>query len=63
LINAPKLKKWLDQYAHRHINTESESELMLNILANELNVTGKALVNDADIFAVSKRIYTQCKGA
>ncbi|KAJ3564812.1 hypothetical protein NP233_g8049 [Leucocoprinus birnbaumii] len=63
LINTSSLMQFMDQDAHRHINTASDSELLLNIFANNLQKTGKFRINEEDIFTAIGGVVSQCKGA
>ncbi|RDB22126.1 Amidophosphoribosyltransferase [Hypsizygus marmoreus] len=63
LINTDDLMQYMDASAHRHINTASDSELLLNIFANNLQQTGKFRINEEDIFNALGGMMDQCKGA
>ncbi|KIO20000.1 hypothetical protein M407DRAFT_142447 [Tulasnella calospora MUT 4182] len=63
LINTSDLKYFLDHEAHRHINTDSDSELLLNIFADNLQKTGKFRINEEDIFTAIGDLMRHCRGA
>lgn len=63
LINTGHLRYYLDHYAHRHINTDSDSELLLNILADNLQKTGKFRIDEDDIFRAISGLMKHCHGA
>ncbi|KAF8891268.1 nucleophile aminohydrolase [Infundibulicybe gibba] len=63
LINTASLLQFMDATAHRHINTSSDSELLLNIFANNLQQTGKFRINEEDIFTAIGGMMQQCRGA
>ncbi|KII89142.1 hypothetical protein PLICRDRAFT_40778 [Plicaturopsis crispa FD-325 SS-3] len=63
LINTDELLRFMDATAHRHINTSSDSELLLNIFANNLQQTGKFRINEEDIFTAIGGLMKQCIGA
>ncbi|CAD6890258.1 unnamed protein product [Tilletia controversa] len=62
LINTPELRDYLDTEAHRHINTDSDSEVLLNIFANNLQATGKIRINEEDIFTAIFSLMKQARG-
>ena len=63
LVNTPHLRYYLDHYGHRHINTDSDSELLLNLLADNLQKTGKFRIDADDIFRAVSEVMHQCHGA
>ncbi|CAR21760.1 Amidophosphoribosyltransferase [Lachancea thermotolerans] len=62
LVNTLSLRRYMDEDVHRHINTDSDSELLLNILAAELEKHNKYRVNNDDIFHALEGVYRLCRG-
>lgn len=62
LTNADELKGHLFREDLRHINTNSDSEILLNVFAHELQRMGKFRINADDIFAAVERLYMRCQG-
>ncbi len=64
LTNAAELKAELFSIDHRHINTESDSEVLLNVLAHELEKTTRGLpLAPADVFAAVRGVHRRVRGS
>jgi amidophosphoribosyltransferase len=63
LTNDEQLKVDLFRADRRHINTDSDSEILLNVFAHELQDQGKLSVEADDIFNAVKRVHERCRGA
>jgi amidophosphoribosyltransferase len=63
LINADSLKEELFRQELRHINTNSDSEVLLNVFAYELHQLNKLKVTKQDVFEAVSRVHKRCKGA
>lgn len=63
LTNAAELKELLFKEARRHINTTSDSELLLNVLAHELCESKLMELSPSDIFNAVSRVHRQIRGA
>jgi len=62
LTNAAQLKEELFQTDLRHLNTDSDTEALLNILAHELQLNAKPDFNHEDIFTAVSAIHRRCRG-
>ena len=63
LTNAHELQQQLFQKALRHINTTSDSEVLLNIFAHELYQQQSLTPTADDMFATVSRLHRQIRGA
>src|SRR6187402_147604 len=63
LTNAAELSAVLAREDRRHLNTSSDSEVLLNVFASELQRVGTPRVTPADIFAATNAVYRRCRGA
>ncbi|MDN7124703.1 amidophosphoribosyltransferase [Pseudidiomarina sp. 1APP75-32.1] len=63
LTNAEQLQEQLFAKARRHINTTSDSEILLNIFAHELYQQQSLQLTPDDVFATVSRVHRQIRGA
>ena len=63
LINAETLKRELFLQDRRHINTESDSEVLLNVFAQELLRQDPLKLEPAHIFKAVSAVHRRCRGA
>uniref|UniRef100_UPI00356702E6 amidophosphoribosyltransferase n=1 Tax=Hydrogenophaga sp. TaxID=1904254 RepID=UPI00356702E6 len=64
LTNAQALKEELFKTDHRHINTNSDSEVLLNVLAHELEKVSRGIVlKPAEVFAAVRNVHLRVRGS
>ncbi len=63
LTNTEELKGQLFKDDQRHLNTNSDSEILLNVFAHELQALGKLRIDENDIFQAVSAVHKRCRGA
>ena len=63
LTNAEELREQIRNHDLRHLNTDSDSEVLLKIFAYEVQSQGKLHPNQHDIFAAIEGVHARCNGA
>jgi amidophosphoribosyltransferase len=62
LTNSEQLARELFQDDLRHLNTDSDSEVLLNVFAHELQTLGKLSPSADDIFKAVEAVHRRCRG-
>ncbi|NJM43555.1 MAG: amidophosphoribosyltransferase, partial [Brachymonas sp.] len=64
LTNVDALKEQLFNLDHRHINTTSDTEVLINVLAHELELTTRGLpLQPKDVFAAVRGVNRRIQGS
>ena len=63
LTNADELRAHIFRADLRHLNTDSDSEVLLNVFAHELQARRKLEPTSEDIFAAVEQVHKRCRGA
>ncbi|PCM45730.1 amidophosphoribosyltransferase [Marinobacter sp. ANT_B65] len=63
LTNADELSRDLFRTDLRHINTNSDSEVLLNVFAHELQKLRKLDPTQEDVFSAVRAVHQRCRGA
>ena len=62
LTNARQLKQEVFAGDLRHVNTDSDSEILLNVFAHELQKQGRQVLKPEHIFEAVRNVYRRCRG-
>jgi amidophosphoribosyltransferase len=62
LTNVSEIVESLFETDMRHLNTSSDSEVMLNVFAHALTRRGAVKPNEFDVFAAVEEVHRRCKG-
>lgn len=63
LTNAAQLKEELFMADRRHLNTESDTEILLNVFAHELMERGRLKLDENEVFEAVGGLHRRCRGA
>jgi amidophosphoribosyltransferase len=62
LTNSKQLKDELYRADRRHLNTDSDTEILLNVFAHELMQSERLWLAPEDIFAAVSAVHRRCRG-
>ena len=62
LVNTNELRDHLKKVDKRHLNTESDTEALLNLFAHELQIQNIDEVTPESIFDATEKVFNRCSG-
>lgn len=63
LTNAEEVRQRLFEQDRRHVNTTSDSEVLLNVLAHNIDMTKSLKLTKEEVFEAVERVHETVKGA